>query len=101
MRKIVTLILATVCLATANVALATPGEKYGKAATPPFPQPAEEELRKVVFVRYAPGFQKEKPCDHNGVCDPDEKGWCSDCKKNGEEELATVFSQAQSRNGIG
>lgn len=50
------------------------------ARTPPFPQPAEKDLQKVIFIRYAPGFQKDKPCDYDGVCDPDEKGWCSDCK---------------------
>lgn len=51
-----------------------------RPVTPPFPQPAEKDLQKVVFIRYAPGFQKDKPCDYDGVCDPDEKGWCSDCK---------------------
>lgn len=44
----------------------------------------ESELTKIVFIRYVPGFQKDKACDYNGVCDPDEKGWCVDCK-GGEE----------------
>lgn len=56
---------------------------------PPFPEPAEKHLQTVVFIRYAPGFQKDKPCDYDGVCDPDEKGWCSDCK-GGEEEPTTA-----------
>jgi len=40
----------------------------------------ESELTKIIFIRYAPGFQKDKPCDYDGICDPDEKGWCVDCK---------------------
>lgn len=45
------------------------------------PQLSENELKKVVFIRYHPNFAKEKPCNNNGVCDKNEKGWCSDCKK--------------------
>lgn len=45
----------------------------------------ESKLTKVVFIRYASSFQKDKPCDYDGVCDPDERGWCSDCKGGGEE----------------
>lgn len=86
MRKIIGLLFIIILLATAGVVLASPGRKYGKAVTTPFPQPAEKDLQKVIFIRYAPGFQKDKPCDYDGVCDPDEKGWCADCKKNGEEE---------------
>lgn len=57
----------------------------------PFPpQLSESELTKVVFIRYAPGFQKDKPCNNDGVCDPEEKGWCADCKGNGEEEPPTT-----------
>ncbi|MBZ9572912.1 matrixin family metalloprotease [Patescibacteria group bacterium] len=57
----------------------------------PFPpQLSESELTKTVFIRYAPGFQKDKPCDYDGVCDPDEKGWCADCKGGGEEEPPTT-----------
>lgn len=80
MRKILVLLFVIAFFATAGVVLASPGNKYGKAVTPPFPQPAEKDLQKVVFIRYAPGFQKDKPCDYDGVCDPDEKGWCDDCK---------------------
>ena len=46
----------------------------------------ESQLTKIVFVRYAPG--QEKPCNNNGICDPDEKGWCSDCKS--EEPAPTA-----------
>jgi len=48
----------------------------------------ESELTKIVFIRHAPGFQKDKPCDYDGICDLDERGWCADCK-GGEEEPAT------------
>jgi len=53
------------------------------------PQPPESDLTAILFIRYAPGFQKDKPCDNDGVCDPDEKGWCSDCKGGGEEPTPT------------
>ncbi len=50
----------------------------------------ESQLTKIVFVRYAPEFQKEKPCDYDGVCDADERGWCSDCKGGEEPEPTTA-----------
>ncbi len=51
-------------------------------------QPPESQLTKIVLIRYAPGFQKEKPCDYDGICDPDERGWCDDCKGGKETESA-------------
>lgn len=86
--KIVGLVLGILALlVAASVVLASPGNKYGKAVTPPFPQPAEKDLQKIIFIRYAPGFQKDKPCDYNNVCGPDEKWqFCPDCTKPGGEE---------------
>lgn len=88
-KKIIAILFIVAFLATAGVVLASPGNKYGKALTPPFPQPAEKELQKVVFIRYVPGFEKEKSCDHDGVCDAGEKGWCADCKEGKEEPSPT------------
>ncbi len=80
-------VIATVL--TVGVALALPenrGVDKAREKTPvPFPQPSEKDLNKIVFIRFAPGFQKDKPCNNNGVCDSDEKGWCGDCKNGGEE----------------
>lgn len=49
----------------------------------------EIQLTKIVFIRYAPGFAKDRPCNNDGVCDANEKGWCGDCK-GGEEESPTT-----------
>lgn len=68
-----------------GVASALPSNKGLKAPPEFVPELPESKLTKIVFIRYAPWFQKEKPCDGDGICDPDEKGWCSDCKGNGEE----------------
>lgn len=63
----------------------------GLKASPEFvAELPESELTKIVFIRYAPGFQKDKPCNNDGVCDPEEKGWCGDCKGGGEEEPPTT-----------
>lgn len=56
----------------------------------PFQLP-ENQLTKIIFIRYAPEFQKEKPCDYDGVCDPEEKGWCSDCRGDGEGPPTTCY----------
>lgn len=71
--------------------IASPAIDENKVKAPPefVAQLPESKLTKIVFIRYAPGFQKDKPCDYNGICDPEEKGWCSDCKK-GEEEPPTT-----------
>lgn len=79
MKKIFGLLLGLLLVLSAAGIVVAQGNN-GKAVTPPFPQPPEKDLQKVVFIRYAPGFQKEKPCDYDGVCEPEEKGWCSDCK---------------------
>jgi hypothetical protein len=67
---------------------ASPAIDNGGVVAPPenvpFPQLPESQLTKIVFIRYAPGFQKDKPCDGDGVCEPGEKGWCSDCRGGGE-----------------
>jgi hypothetical protein len=55
------------------------------------PGPPEYDLTKVVFIRYAPGFQKDKPCDGDGICDPDEKGWCGDCKSTEEPAASPCY----------
>ncbi len=53
---------------------------------PPFAQPPESQLQKVVFIRYAPGKEpKARACDYDGVCDSNEGKWCADCKNGGEE----------------
>ncbi len=54
------------------------------------PQPEESELSKIVFIRYKPGFAKDKPCNNDGVCDAGEGGWCADCRNGGEEEPTTT-----------
>lgn len=80
MRKLIVFGLIAL-LATSGLALAAPGHK----GAPEFvPQLTEDQLTKVVFIRYAPEFQKDKLCDNDGVCDADERGWCDDCK-GGEE----------------
>ena len=57
----------------------------GLKAPPEFvAQLPENKLTKIVFIRYAPGFQKGKTCNNDGICDSDEKGWCADCKKEGD-----------------
>jgi len=63
----------------------------GVKAPPEFVvQLPESKLTKIVFIRYAPGFQKDKSCNNDGVCDSEEKGWCADCKGGGEEEPPTT-----------
>jgi hypothetical protein len=72
---------------TTTFASALPNKVKSPSAPPEFvSQPLESKLTKVVFIRYKPGFEKEKPCNGNGVCDPGEKGWCSDCKTDGGGE---------------
>jgi len=86
MKKVLILGIISVLLATIGTVIAK-----GMVAPPKFVpyQPPESQLTKIVFIRYAPGFQKDKSCDNDGVCDPDEKGWCSDCK-GGEETTTTT-----------
>ena len=56
MRKILGLLIGLILVLVAvGVVSAAQGNKGGKAVTPPFPQPAEKDLQKVVFIRYAPG----------------------------------------------
>lgn len=85
MRKINLSILIAIFAAilVGGIALALPGERKG----PPgfVADLPESKLTKVVFIRYAEGFGKDKVCDGDGICDPDEKGWCADCKNGGEE----------------
>jgi hypothetical protein len=72
---------------TSAFAKAVPNKAKAPAAPPEFvSQLPESKLSKVVFIRYKPGFEKDKPCNDDGVCDPGEKGWCSDCKTNSGEE---------------
>ncbi len=89
MKKIVLGILIGVVVAVLGVSavLALPSNKGIDKAPPEFvAELPESKLTKIVFIRYAPGFQKDKSCNDNGICDPDEKGWCSDCKNGGKEE---------------
>lgn len=67
-------------------------DENGEIKAPPefVAQLPESQLTKVVFIRYAPGFQKEKSCDYDGICDADERGWCSDCKGGEEPEEPTT-----------
>lgn len=82
------LIGVVLILVAVGVVFASPGNKFGRAVTPPFPQPAEKDLQKVIFIRYAPG--KEPVCDYDWTCDPREN-WktCPDCTKGGGEEEPT------------
>lgn len=92
MRKILLGILVGVVgvVLMVGVALAFSANKGVKGPPEFVPQLSESKLTKIVFIRYAPGFQKDKPCNNNGVCDPNEKGWCSDCKNGGEEPSETT-----------
>lgn len=83
------LIGVVLILAAVGVVFASPGNKFGRAATPPFPQPAEKDLQKIIFIRYAPG--KEPVCNDNNVCEPKEnwKNCPKDCPKGGEEPTPT------------
>lgn len=85
MKKIIAFLFIVAFFVAANAVFASPGNKYGKAETPPFPQPAEKDLHKVVFIRYAPG--KEPVCDDDGICEPREnwKKCPNDCPKGDEE----------------
>ncbi len=80
---------------TVGVAFALPvnkgAEKAKELKGPPefVVELSEGELTKIFFIRYAPGFQKGKPCDNDGICESGEKGWCADCK-GGEEEPSTT-----------
>jgi len=91
MKKIIVLLFIIAFFITAGVVFASPGNKYGKAVTPPFPQPAEKDLQKVIFIRYKPGFQKEDRCDNDGICEKGENpGLCpNDCSKDKEEPTPT------------
>ncbi len=87
---VATIVVVILALGATSVLAGTPppGNPPSGTVAPPFPQPPEKDLQKIVFIRYAPGFQKDKPCDYDGVCDPEEKGWCADCK-GGEEPTPT------------
>ncbi len=66
-------------------------DEEGLKAPPEFvAELPESKLTKIVFIRYAPGFQKNKPCNNDGVCDADERGWCNDCKGEKEPEPTTA-----------
>ena len=94
MKKILSsLVGLVIILAAGSGVLAAQTGRGRQVSTPPFPQPPEKDLQKIVFIRYVPGFGKEKPCDYDGVCDEDEKGWCSDCK-GGEEPTPTPDKSA-------
>ena len=72
----------------ANIASPAIDENEVKAPPESVAQLPESKLTKIVFIRYAPGFQKDKPCDKDGVCEPREnwKNCPNDCTKgNGEE----------------
>lgn len=43
------------------------------------------DLEKIEFIHWKKGFAKP-PCDHDGVCDPDENPSCPDCKNGGNGE---------------
>lgn len=70
--------LAVVILAVSVVSAMPPLPENSKANQ--VKEPAKDKLTKVVFIRYAQSFQKGKLCNNDGVCDPEEKGWCADCK---------------------
>lgn len=72
----------------AKIASRAIDENTGELKVPPefVAELPESELTKIVFIRYAPGFQKDKPCNNDRTCDPGEKGWCADCRGGGEEE---------------
>lgn len=88
-------IVMTAILVLSGMVVASPPNRGTDTANAP-PEFVEDlpesKLTKIVFIRYAPGFQKERPCDGDGVCGPDEKWqFCSDCSKpGGEEEKPTA-----------
>ena len=69
----------------ASVIAANKGTQKAKGAPEFVMELSEKDLTKIVFIRYAPGFEKEKPCNNDGICDADERNWCSDCKSTIEE----------------
>ncbi|PIS13611.1 MAG: hypothetical protein COT67_00860 [Candidatus Tagabacteria bacterium CG09_land_8_20_14_0_10_41_14] len=94
---------------TAGVALALPSNrgidragqvsqaiKDGNITAPPEfvmpypPQLSENELTKIIFIRYAPGVAPI--CDNDGVCEAREnwKSCPNDCPKGGEEPTPTA-----------
>jgi hypothetical protein len=81
-------VIFVLILLLTSVAIALPNNKGIERASispgviePGFPpQLPESQLNKVIFIRYKPEFAKDKPCNGDGVCDADERGWCSDCK---------------------
>ena len=96
---IITLVALTLSLAATSIALALPsnsginkaGEKSpaieaGELVAPPefTVDLPENQLTKVVFIRYAPGL--EPLCNNNGICEPKEnwKSCSSDCTKGGD-----------------
>jgi hypothetical protein len=91
MKKILAIsLILTVMLVVGGLVFALPANRgidKAKGVSPVIddegnviPQLSENELTKIVFIRYKPGFAKDKPCNNNGVCDAGEKGWCGDCK---------------------
>jgi len=80
MKKLMVFVIFAL-LATSGIAIAARDHR----GAPDFvPQLSEDKLTKIEFIRYAPGFAKNKPCDYDEVCDVDEGGWCSDCRGDGE-----------------
>jgi hypothetical protein len=99
------LIAVVISILTAGLAFALPANKgiekakemspaitdKGVKAPPEFViDLPESQLAKVVFIRYAPEFSKEKPCNNNDVCDLNEGGWCADCRGGDKEEPDTA-----------
>lgn len=82
MKKILGSILIASLLFSVSLAVAAPG----KRGAPEFvPQLTEDKMTRVDFIRYADCHAK-KPCVVDGYCAPDEGPWCTDCKKNDDED---------------
>jgi hypothetical protein len=94
LKKLTVLSTLLVMLVAAGMVSAAPDNQYGRAKTPPFPQPAEKDLKKVYFIRYKPGFEKKERCNYDGICDKGENpGLCpSDC--GGEEDPTPTPSES-------
>ncbi|MHC4388721.1 MAG: matrixin family metalloprotease [Planctomycetota bacterium] len=65
-----------------------PDDKANVKAKPP-------ELEKIEFIHWKEGSGKgRRPCNNDGVCDPEENPSCSDCKDDEPEEPTTAACYA-------
>ncbi len=102
MKKFISALILTLAfmLVTTSVAFALPANRgidTAKTASPVIDEngqvssPAESELTKIVFIRYAPGVSPL--CDNDGICEPGEsiKKCPNDCQNTGDSQTAACY----------